>query len=249
MASNLKKSSSFSKQLSKSKSTTNLAPNNEKTKSKNPNKTSNKDSTKKIQRSVSDKTLSSDKKSLSSDKKSLSSDKKVLSHKSSSSPNKLNISQNNDFSSQNNNLSSSQLINDKINQFKKKEDTDVKALVDRGYQILKNMDDIDEIKQGYHIKLKLKSTAKKKNNKIIQGGFLLKVVKEIVDGKLEFYMQLKSYNKIYRYNLDTVAYIFYKEVTPNAIKIEKLEKKIEYMEKKHKLDYLKLVKLVKLGKI
>ena len=242
MASNLKKSSSFSKQLSKSKSTTNLAPNNEKTKSKNPNKTSNKDSTKKIQRSVSDKTLSSDKKSLSSDKK-------VLSHKSSSSPNKINISQNNDFSSQNNNLSSSQLINDKINQFKKKEDTDVKALVDRGYQILKNMDDIDEIKQGYHIKLKLKSTAKKKNNKIIQGGFLLKVVKEIVDGKLEFYMQLKSYNKIYRYNLDTVAYIFYKEVTPNAIKIEKLEKKIEYMEKKHKLDYLKLVKLVKLGKI
>ena len=190
MASNLKKSNSFSKQLSKSKSTTNLAPNNEKTKSKNPNKTSNKDSNKKIQRSISDKTLSSDKKSLSSDKK-------VSSHKSSSSPNKINISQNNDFSPQNNNLSSSQLINDKINQFKKKEDTDVKALVDRGYQILKNMDDIDEIKQGYHIKLKLKSTAKKKNNKIIQGGFLLKVVKEIVDGKLEFYMQLKSYNKIY----------------------------------------------------
>lgn len=263
MSSNLKKSNSFSKQLSKSKSTTNLTANNEKSKSKNPNKTSNKDSNKKIQRSVSDKTLSSDKNNLSSDKNNLSSNKnnlssnkKISSNKSISSPNKINIPQNNNLNSQNNNLnlqnnnlSSSQLINDKINQFKKKEDTDVKALVDRGYQILKNMDDIDEIKQGYHIKLKLKSTSKKKNNKIIQGGFLLKVVKEIVDGKLEFYMQLKSYNKIYRYNLDTVAYIFYKEVTPNAIKIEKLEKKIEYMEKKHKLDYLKLVKLVKLGKI
>lgn len=114
----------------------------------------------------------------------------------------------------------------------------LKALVERGYQILKNMDDIDEIKQGYHIKLKLKSTTKKNNNKIIQGGFLLKVVKEIIDGKLEFYMQVKSYNRIYRYNLDTVAYIFYKEVTPNALKIEKLEKKIEYMEKKHKFNII-----------
>lgn len=149
----------------------------------------------------------------------------------------------------------SENINEKINNFKNskaKTDSgmtnDVKELVSRGYQILKNMDNIDEIKQGYHIKLKLKSTTKKKNDKIIQGGFLLKVVKEVVDGKLEFYMQLKSYNKIYRYNLDSVAYIFYKEVTPNAKKIELLEKKIENMEKKHKLDYLQLIKLVKLNK-
>lgn len=148
------------------------------------------------------------------------------------------------------------LINDKINKFKsekvpKKENTEkmsneVRALVDRGYQILKNMDDIDEIKQGYHIKLKLKSGKGKKNtNKIIQGGFLLKVVKEVVDGKLEFYIQLKSYNKIYRYNVENIAYIFYKEVTPNAKKIENLEKKIDLMEKKHKLEYLKLIKLIK----
>lgn len=145
----------------------------------------------------------------------------------------------------------SQVLNDKIKNFKKKESdmtNEVKELVARGYQILKNMNDIDEIKQGYHIKLKLKSTTKKKNNKIIQGGFLLKVVREVIDGKLEFYMQLKSYNRIYRYNLDSVAYIFYKEVTPNAKKIELLEKKIEYMEKKHKLDYLQLIKLVKLSK-
>lgn len=146
-------------------------------------------------------------------------------------------------------------ISDKINNFKKEsikpteDSNEVKALVKRGYQILKNMDDIDEIKLGYHIKLKLKSTAKKKNDKIIQGGFLLKVVRDVVDGKLEFYIQLKSYNKVYRYNLDSVAYIFYKEVTPNAKKIELLEQKIEYMEKKHKLDYLKLIKLVKLGKV
>lgn len=144
-------------------------------------------------------------------------------------------------------------IEDKINKFKEVKEVkkpaydsnEVKELVERGYQILKNMDNLDEVKQGYHIKLKLKSTAKKNNNKIIQGGFLLKVVREVVDGKLEFYIQLKSYNKVYRYNVDNIAYIFYKEVTPNAKKIENLEKKIELMEKKHKLEYLKLLKLIK----
>ena len=216
MSLKIKKSNSFSKQLSKSKSTTNLSTPTKSDKlggksdklGKSDKISKLEKPEKKIQRSVSDKSISQPTVSL-------------------------------------------QTINDKINSFKKKEEysSDVKALVERGYQILKNMDDIDEIKQGYHIKLKLKSTTKKNNNKIIQGGFLLKVVKEIIDGKLEFYMQVKSYNRIYRYNLDTVAYIFYKEVTPNALKIEKLEKKIEYMEKKHKLDYLKLVKLVKLGKI
>ena len=158
--------------------------------------------------------------------------------------------------------SKKEIIDDKINKFKRSvsssnlnksgdsfcNNNEVKDLVNRGYQILKDMDNIDEIKQGYHIKLKLKSTTKKKNDKIIQGGFLIKVVKEVIDGKLEFYIQLKSYNKIYKYNVDNIAYIFYKEVTPNAKKIENLEKKIELMEKKHKLEYLKLIKLIKLGK-
>lgn len=149
------------------------------------------------------------------------------------------------------------VIDNKINQFKKsntdlhkqEKPNEVTELVKRGYQILKDMNNIDEIKQGYHIKLKLKSTNKKKNDKITQGGFLVKVVKEFIDGKLEFYLQLKAYNKIYRYNIDSIAYIFYKEVTPNAIKIEKLEKKIEVLEKKHKLEYLKLIKLIKSSKI
>lgn len=126
---------------------------------------------------------------------------------------------------------------------------EVQDLIDRGYQILKDMNFIDEIKMGYHIRLKLKSTATKRNDKITKGGFLVKVVKEIVDNKLEFYLQIKAYNRIYRYNVSDISYIFYKEVTPNAVKIDILNKKIKDMEKQHKLDYLKLIKILKVNNI
>lgn len=150
--------------------------------------------------------------------------------------------------------SNAKLIDEKINNFKSTitptaQSQEIQDLVNRGYQILKDMNNIDEIKLGYHIRIKLKSTLTKKNTKISKGGFLVKVVKEVIDGKLEFYLQLKAYNKIYRYNINDIAYIFYKEVTPNAIKIEKLNKKIEDMEKQHKLDYLKLIKILKTNNI
>jgi len=156
-------------------------------------------------------------------------------------------------------------IDEKINKFKKSVTSatssssssssdytgskEVQDLVSRGYHILKDMNFIDEIKMGYHVRLKLKSTPTKKNDKLTKGGFLVKVVKEMIDGQLVFYIQLKAFGKIYRFNVNDIAYIFYKEVTPNAVKIDKLNKKLDDIEKQHKLDYLKLIKILKINNI
>lgn len=140
-------------------------------------------------------------------------------------------------------------IDEKVEKFKQntnlaKAGKDVKDLLEKGYKVLKNMDDLDEIKLGYHVKIKLKSS-----KKIQQGGFLVKVIKDYIDGKLEHYIQIKAYNKIYRFNVENISYIFYKEVTPNAKKIEILTKKVEKLEKDNNTKFLKILKLLKDNKI